>query len=283
MRHIRLFEDHKLEKTRDELDAFARYGKWEDVALLYSDFVRTYHKNDKSKLGLSPDKMREVLADFVEKATETQVKDMAETCEEIGDMEIQESDGTDKGQKILYTLKTKAKDNHGKEHTVHILQGKKLKDDKYDGKTLSISGTPGQWYLDTLLADDRDITRDLSIYGNDWILKNQFDVLTEVLEFIKNEGPVKESLNEGEQKRPISEIAKEAIEDMKKQSPNGNWRRKFAAAEAYLTPMLELDKITDKYYEDSASGIVAYFLGNAQQWRGEVAKRIKAELKEMIK
>lgn len=105
MRYIKLFEEHAKmsgDRLRDDLDAFARYGKWDDVALLYSDFVKTYHKNDKSKLGLSPEKMREALTDFIEKATDQQIKDMAETADEIGDnVEMQESQDPDAMLKTL--------------------------------------------------------------------------------------------------------------------------------------------------------------------------------------
>jgi hypothetical protein len=44
-----------------------------------------------------------------------------------------------------------------------------------------------------------------------------------------------------------------------------------------------LDSITDNYGADSAKSVVLYFLSNANTWRGEHAKRIKAELKGMVK
>jgi hypothetical protein len=42
-----------------------------------------------------------------------------------------------------------------------------------------------------------------------------------------------------------------------------------------------LNSIDDKYGYDSARSIVNYFLANAGTWRGEVARRIKKELKGM--
>jgi hypothetical protein len=45
--------------------------------------------------------------------------------------------------------------------------------------------------------------------------------------------------------------------------------------------METLNSIHDNYYFDSAHSIVLYFLSNAQGWRGEDARRIKAELKQM--
>jgi hypothetical protein len=74
--------------------------------------------------------------------------------------------------------------------------------------------------------------------------------------------------------RPLNEIANEIRKDWK---PVSNYAR------PYLDAMSCLDKITDSYGMDSAKMIVNYFLSNASSWRGEVAKRIKAELKEMVK
>jgi len=54
------------------------------------------------------------------------------------------------------------------------------------------------------------------------------------------------------------------------------------AAKPYLSAMAGLDSVEDSYGYDDARSIVLYFLGNAGTWRGENAKRIKAELKSMI-
>lgn len=74
--------------------------------------------------------------------------------------------------------------------------------------------------------------------------------------------------------RPLYEIAKEIRRD---------WRPVNFAAKPYLEAMASLDKMTDKYMYDDAKSIVLYFLSNASTWRGETAKRIKAELKSMVK
>ena len=75
--------------------------------------------------------------------------------------------------------------------------------------------------------------------------------------------------------RPIYEIAREIRKD---------WGAKVSAyAKPYLDAMLCLDSINDNYYFDSAKSVVLYFLSNAGTWRGETAKRIKSELKEMCK
>jgi len=74
--------------------------------------------------------------------------------------------------------------------------------------------------------------------------------------------------------RPIYEIAAEIRAD---------WKKVYFGAVPYLEAMFTLDKITDMYYADTAKYIVLYFLANATTWKGEVARRIKAELKVMTK
>lgn len=74
--------------------------------------------------------------------------------------------------------------------------------------------------------------------------------------------------------RALCEIAREIRKDWGKVSPY---------AKPYLDAMMSLDSIDDNYYFDSAKSVVLYFLCNAGTWRGETAKRIKKELKEMCK
>jgi hypothetical protein len=47
--------------------------------------------------------------------------------------------------------------------------------------------------------------------------------------------------------------------------------------------MATLRSINDDYGCDSAHSIVIYFLSNATTWRGETARRVKAELKALSK
>lgn len=72
--------------------------------------------------------------------------------------------------------------------------------------------------------------------------------------------------------RPLYEIAAEIRKTWTKVSPY---------ADEYLRAMERLNSINDYYYFDTAKSVVLYFLSNAQGWRGEDARRIKAELKEM--
>lgn len=74
--------------------------------------------------------------------------------------------------------------------------------------------------------------------------------------------------------RPLYEIAQEIRQD---------WKNVYFGALPYLQAMETLNSIDDKYLFDSAKSIVFYFLSNAGTWRGETAKRIKAELKAMCK
>lgn len=82
--------------------------------------------------------------------------------------------------------------------------------------------------------------------------------------------------------RLISDIAAEAYADMKAVKGKSVGQG-FPAAYPYLDAMLDLNSIKDSYGHDSAKSIVLYFLSNASSWRGDVARRIKAELKELVK
>lgn len=74
--------------------------------------------------------------------------------------------------------------------------------------------------------------------------------------------------------RPLYAIAADIYRD---------WDRVNYAAVPYLDAMAHLTTIHDRYGDDPADSIVLYFLSNAGTWRGEQAKRIKAELKAMLK
>ena len=74
--------------------------------------------------------------------------------------------------------------------------------------------------------------------------------------------------------RPLYEIAREIRND---------WKRPYFGAEPYLDAMFSLDSITDNFMYDSGHSVVLYFLANAQTWKGDTARRVKAELKAMTK
>lgn len=62
-----------------------------------------------------------------------------------------------------------------------------------------------------------------------------------------------------------------------------NWAKPYFGAVPYLDAMGSLDTMQDKFYYDDAQSVVLYFLANAATWRGETARRIKAELNAMLK
>lgn len=74
--------------------------------------------------------------------------------------------------------------------------------------------------------------------------------------------------------RPIHVIAAEIM---------ANWKKVNYAAQPYLQAMFSLSSPKDHYGLDTAESVVTYFLSNATSWRGDVAKRVKAELRAMFK
>jgi hypothetical protein len=84
----------------------------------------------------------------------------------------------------------------------------------------------------------------------------------------------KESVVMSENVRSLSTIAREIQRD---------WKNVYFGAVPYLQALATMDKVTDDYGCDSGKSIVLYFLSNATSWRGETARRIKAELKSLVK
>lgn len=62
-----------------------------------------------------------------------------------------------------------------------------------------------------------------------------------------------------------------------------SWPKPYFGAVPYIEAMQTIDSIHDRYYYDTAESVVRYFLANAGTWRGEDAKRIKAELNSQLK
>ena len=74
--------------------------------------------------------------------------------------------------------------------------------------------------------------------------------------------------------RSLSTIASEIRTD---------WAKPYFGAVPYLDAMATLDGIEDTYVYEDARSIVLYFLSNATTWRGDTARRVKAELKALAK
>lgn len=75
------------------------------------------------------------------------------------------------------------------------------------------------------------------------------------------------------EQRSVSAIALEIRRD---------WRKVYFGAVPYLEAMFALNTVDDDYGFDSGRSVVAYFLSNAATWKGEVARRVKKELKAML-
>lgn len=74
--------------------------------------------------------------------------------------------------------------------------------------------------------------------------------------------------------RTLSTIAYEISKD---------WKKPYFGAVPYIQAMSTLGDIKQPYGYDSGESIVRYFLSNATSWRGDTARRIKSELKEMLR
>lgn len=74
--------------------------------------------------------------------------------------------------------------------------------------------------------------------------------------------------------RTLAAIAREIRAD---------WKSPYFGAMPYLSAMGGMGDMRDAYGMDSAREVVLYFLSNATTWRGETARRVKAELKAMLK
>lgn len=84
---------------------------------------------------------------------------------------------------------------------------------------------------------------------------------------------VAKAVNKKVENRPLYEIAREIRSD---------WKKVYFGAEPYLEAMESLNGVNDHYGLDDAKTIVLYFLANCSSWRGDTAKRVKAELKAMF-
>lgn len=74
--------------------------------------------------------------------------------------------------------------------------------------------------------------------------------------------------------RPLHIIADEITRE---------WTNVYFGAVPYLAAMRRLGTVNDNYGHDTGKSVVLYFLSNARTWRGDVARRIKAELNAALK
>ena len=83
-----------------------------------------------------------------------------------------------------------------------------------------------------------------------------------------------QTMDNATQTRPVYAIANEI---------GLNWTKPYFGAVPYLRAMHSLRNVTDAYGYDDGRSIVMYFLANANTWRGDTARRVKAELKALLK
>jgi len=77
--------------------------------------------------------------------------------------------------------------------------------------------------------------------------------------------------------RSLSEITEEIRKD---------WKKPYFGAVPYITTLADFDALEDRPYGpscESGKEIILYFLSNASTWKGEVARRVKTELRAMLK
>lgn len=73
--------------------------------------------------------------------------------------------------------------------------------------------------------------------------------------------------------RKVRDIANEIAE---------KWKNPYFGAVPYIDAMKEFDTPQDRFLTESGEAQIRRFLVNAKTWRGEDARRIKAELKAMV-
>jgi hypothetical protein len=150
-----------------------------------------------------------------------------------------------------------------------------------DAKTDKVIESGGEWYV--VSAEDVEEAREIAEnifmqdekYNSDYF-KSYYEI-EEALsrkEFeLRQKDLDKKYAKGGGTNRPLYVIANEI---------RGDWKNVYFGAKPYLSAMSTLNDISDYYFMDSARDIVNYFLANATTWRGDNAKRIKAELKSMV-
>jgi hypothetical protein len=81
--------------------------------------------------------------------------------------------------------------------------------------------------------------------------------------------------------RPLNKIAADILADWG--PPGKNQPAYIIWCKPYVAAMLSLKSIEDTYGLDPADDIVVRFLVNSNGWRGDVARRVKLELNQLLK
>lgn len=84
------------------------------------------------------------------------------------------------------------------------------------------------------------------------------------------------------QQRTLRNIVTEIRTDLQA-TAGADWKRKHYAAVPYLEALDRCESVNDTYGHERAGDLVRYLLGNLTTWRGETARRVKLELKGLLK
>jgi hypothetical protein len=109
---------------------------------------------------------------------------------------------TERGREVIYEFKTDAitetmgsRDGKQYRHPVYLIEGNPKYAPIYNGVVLSISDTPGSWYVDTLMEGNARHSNIMYIdFGAKWICSNWSEIMKELNEWISNNETIQ---NEG--------------------------------------------------------------------------------------
>ena len=82
-----------------------------------------------------------------------------------------------------------------------------------------------------------------------------------------------------EQPRKLHEIGAEIAHLFVVKKPSEST---LAYSMPYVSAISQMEYVEDMYGQDTGRSVVLYLLGNLQGWRGDDARRIKAELKARL-
>jgi hypothetical protein len=115
------------------------------------------------------------------------------------------------------------------------------------------------------------------------ITRNQFETIAEA----NGVGDIARSLLDSGKLEIIgvSDTGPRSLSTIAGEIMGSPWYRSNASVYArdYVEAMQLCNRITDQYFADTAESVVRYALSNMSTWRGDQARAIKAELKDLLK
>lgn len=113
-------------------------------------------------------------------------------------------------------------------------------------------------------------------------MKSLLTLLTETKIKVKQEPELKSEFTEYKPEIDLSQIKHISLDQIA-DIIEKDWVKVPYSARPYLDGLHNVTDMNDRYGADNAESIVAYFLSNASNWKGNVATKIKAELKRRLK